>query len=162
MAERNAVNRSTVIDSLVFIGTSVLCLFEGYRLNATSDPRLLFQELQPGYYVLFLGAILLVTGLVYLIRNLRAVGPEVVTRTPEQRATGAFVVGAIIAAVAGYAILIATVGYFVGSAVFFIAMLAIFKVKPLATLAIGLALAGVFYAVFVLYLNIIFPRAMLF
>jgi hypothetical protein len=162
MAEKNAVNRGTIIDSIAFIGVGILCLFEGYRLHVTADPRLLAQELQPGFYVLILGVILLVTGLVYLVRHLRAAPPEHVATTSEQRTAGAFVVGAIIAAVAGYAIVIATIGYFVGSLLFFIAMLAIFKVKPLLTVAIGLVLASVFYAVFVLYLDIIFPHALLF
>ncbi len=163
MAERNAVNRNTVIDAIAFIGTGILCLVEGYRLHVTADPRMLSQELQPGFYVLLLGGILLVTGLVYLARHLRAPPhDDVVVTTPEQQAARAFVVGSIFAALAGYAILIATIGYFVGSVIFFLAILAIFKVKPIPAVAFSVVLAAVYYAVFVLYLDIIFPHALLF
>ena len=162
MAERNAVNRNTIIDSIAFIGTGILCLIEGYRLHVTADPRMLSQELQPGFYVLLLGGILLVTGLVYLVRHLRAPPHDDAVSTPEQKAARAFVVGSIFAALAGYAILIATIGYFIGSVIFFIAILAIFKVKLVPAVAISLVLAGVYYAVFVLYLDIIFPHALLF
>ena len=162
MAGRNAVNRRTLIDAIAFIGIGAICLVEGYRLNITADPRALSQRLAPGFYILLLGGILLVTGVVHLVRNLRT-RESVVPAAPGQRAAMTVGLAAIVAALAGYAILMNSIGYFVGTTLFFLAILAIFKVRPWPlTVALSLALGAAFYTIFVVYLDIIFPRGLLF
>jgi hypothetical protein len=159
MTERPAINRRALIDAGVFAAIGMGCLIEGYRLHVTAALHGLRQELAPGFYILLLGTLLLVTGAIYVVANLRGAAEE--TQAPAN--TGGRALVGILGALVGYALLIGVLGYYLASALFFMAVLALFGVRqwwinpPLA-----LALAGAFHLIFVVYLDIVFPRGLLF
>jgi hypothetical protein len=159
MTGRRTINRRTVIDAAVFAAVGMLCIVEGFRLHATADAHGLRQELAPGFYVLLLGAVLLVTGAVYVAANLRA--PREAAAAPA--GAGRAGLAGILGALAGYALLMSVLGYYLSSAIFFMAVLALFGVRKWwVNTPLGLALAAAFHVVFVEYLDIVFPRGMVF
>jgi hypothetical protein len=163
MADSRPVNRAALIDSAAFIAISIVCLVEGFRLNVTANPHALSQRLAPGYYVVLLGAILLVAGIVHLVGGLRRRDKPASRRAPAQAAAMTVGLAGIVAALVLYAIMVTLIGYAVGTAVFFLVTFAIFNVRPWPlTIALSLGLAGVCYALFANYLGIIFPRGLLF
>jgi hypothetical protein len=158
MTERATLNRGTLVDTAVFSAVGVACLSEGGRLYVTARDDGLQQELAPGFYVLLLGIVLLATGLFHLFTQLRT--PPELAEAPS--GTGRLGLAAIIGTLIGYALLMTLVGYFIASAVFFMAILALFRVRNWINPVLGFALAGVFHVIFVEHLDIIFPRGLLF
>jgi hypothetical protein len=151
-------SRAVLIDSFSFIGIGLLCVGESYRLYVTRPPHVLAQELRPGLYVLLVGLVLLVAGASHLALSLKDAEEE---REPVDAETKRRI-AAIIAGLAGYAVLIMLVGYPAASFLFFLATLKVLNVDSwIKNISFSAVLTLVCYALFVQYFNIIFPTGLL-
>ena len=153
------LNRTTLIDGLLFVVVGLVCMAEAYRLNGAQDTHLLHQELAPGFYIFLLGFVLATGGAAHLLLASRSTdaGRASSTTPMKIRLAGTF------AALVGYALLLELVGYLIASMAFFLVLFRIFGVRSwLTNLILSAAFGGVFYLLFVHYLTVIFPRGLLF
>jgi len=154
------LNRKIWIVGLLLVAFSLVSLAESLRLIFYKDPRIIFDVLGPGYYLLLLSIGLLVTAVVYIYQHLRkreSVAKEKTSKEMRIRLMGSIVVCVL------YLILINTIGYGVASFVFFMLEFRIVGIKSWPfNFALSVMITAAYYVIFVMYCDMVFPRGLLF
>jgi putative tricarboxylic transport membrane protein len=142
-----------------FLGVSLLTLWESYRLAANPPAYRLDQPLRPGMYLAIIGALLLISGLIYLFRLLSQ--PQDAATVHEKSGSVVKIV-VMMAILTAYALLIGRVGYILATFLFFMAAFRFFGLRhPVAILAWSTVFTGAFTLVFVYYLRVPLPSGVL-
>jgi hypothetical protein len=154
------MSRTVLIEVILLLIISLISIIEALRLIIQRDPQILYDEVGPGFYVLFLGIVLMSTAVVHLTVNYRKnIGMEKVAINKQMRMR---VIGMLVA-LAIYTCLLDIAGYLVSSATFFLLVFRIIGVKYWITnVILTFVLTALYYIVFVKYCNIIFPRGIFF
>lgn len=155
-----AVDRQSLVESVMFGGLGLASAAEGMHLYLTKDPHLLYAMLQPGLYIVVLGLILMLLGVAHYV---------IAVKSPRERGAAAvFDAGSrkrlvgIVGALIVYGYLISIIGYVLSSIVFFMLVLKILGVKIWPTaLLLSLALTAVNYVVFVKLCSVIWPETLI-
>lgn len=154
------MKRAVLIEGILLLAISFVCIAEGIRLITDTDPKAVMDRLGPGFYVLILGIVLVTIGIAHLLVNCRE-KPDV-ERSLINREMKVRMITMIMALVV-YCLLIDLIGYLVPSVVFFLLEFRIAGVKSWATsVALAFVVTGGFYVIFLKYCNMIFPRGILF
>jgi hypothetical protein len=154
------MNRKVLVEGIIFLGLSSLSVIEGLRMIYQQDSLKVLEMFGPDAYILSLGIILLVLGVIHIAVHYREAGPAKEVKTDVEMRWKAV---KLITAVLIYAALIHAAGYALATPIFFSAAFRIVGVKswPL-NLILSLVLSAVFYMVFVVYCNMTFPRGIFF
>ncbi len=154
------MKRKILIEGVFLLVVSLICLAEALRLITQKGPQYVAETVGPGHFVLLIGIVLMVLGLVHLFINYKknlAIEKVVINKEMSIRMVTAFVVMGI------YIFLIDIVGYAVASLFFLFMEFRIFGVKSWPRLAIlTLCITGVYYLVFIRYCRMIFPEGLFF
>jgi Tripartite tricarboxylate transporter TctB family len=154
------MNAKVLIEGIIFLGLSSLSVVEGLRMIYQQDSLKVLEMFGPDTYILSLGIILFVLGLIHMAVHYREAGPAKVLKTDIETRRKAV---RLIATVLVYVGLIHAIGYALATPIFFSAAFWIVGVKswPL-NLILSLILSAAFYIIFVVYCNMIFPRGIFF
>ena len=139
---------------------SLVAMGEGIRLTLQLDPQAVSDVLGPGYYVFFLGAALMVTGIIYLVvyGRKKAKVEKGVVSGPMRK-----VMITMIAVMAIYTFLIEITGYLVATLFFFLVEFRVIGVKSWVTnILLTIAFTAVYYFVFLRCCAMVFPRGIFF
>ncbi len=145
-----------VAETMILFIVGLLSIGEGIRL-VLAEKLQLYDVLGPGFYNIGMGAILIVVGIIYLISQLKK-RPQA---TPKPSAGNEYKLkmASMVGALALYIFLLDYIGYFFSSILFFILIKKIVGIRSwLRNLAAGMAMAIIFYVVFVKWLDMIFPQ----
>ena len=140
----------------ILLVVGIFSIVEGIRLVKAKSLQL-FDVLGPGFYNIGMGSLLILVGVIYFISRWKTLSPAPKETSPpsEYRMKMASMVGVL----AAYIILLNYLGYFISSLLFFILINRIVGFQTWRTLLpASLAMAVFFYAVFVHWLNLIFPQ----
>jgi len=140
---------------LILFLVGIVSIVDGIRL-VKAEKLQLYDVLGPGFYNIGMGSVLLVVGVVYFIS--RAKKPSLEEKPSSAGEEYKMKMASMVGVLALYILLMDYIGYFFSSILFFILINKIvgFRAWP-RTLAASLAMAVVFYVVFVLWLDMIFP-----
>ncbi len=158
---RIMVSRKVWVEGLLSIAVSLVTLNESLRLIFFKDPQKLYDVLGPGSYLLLLSIGLLVTGIIHISHHLKKEQSLGITKTKTSKELRNRLIGSIV--VFGlYLILIDTIGYLIGSFVFFILEFRIMGIKSWSVnFVLSVIIAATYYFVFVMYCDMVFPRGLL-
>ena len=150
------MNRKVLIEVLLIVVLSLLTMAEGLRLIIFKDPYILYDPLGPGSYILVLSFGLLAVGIVYFITNSRK--PSFAGRITANEKVKVQLYSSI--GVLGlYILLLQFLGYLLATPIFFFLQLRISGVKSyIKTIILSLTLSCVYYAVFVKFCGVAFPK----
>jgi putative tricarboxylic transport membrane protein len=149
---------------LVILAIGFLSVFDGIRLVRAKELQTL-DALGPGYYNVGVGALLIIIGVVYFLIERKTVAEHVAAEATAEPAGADYkkTMIAMLAAMAGYIVLIDYAGYLVSTTVFFLFINRIVGFKSwLANLGASALMTATFYVVFITWLGIVFPRGSLF
>jgi hypothetical protein len=149
----------TLIEGIIFLVLGCAGTVEGIRLVNKVDPDSIKDILGPGYYIIILGIILMIIGLVHLVNNRR---PEGAPRAKGEAAKTPWVSNPVplymLAVFAVYVILIYLFGFLISTLVFFYLEFRIAGVLSWRkNLILTVVAAAVFYIIFIYYCNLVFP-----
>jgi putative tricarboxylic transport membrane protein len=148
--------RGFLVEILILLGVGILSIVEGIRL-VKAEKLQLYDVLGPGFYNIGMGSVLILVGVIYFISQQKsfATSPKKPASSREYRMKMVSMVGVL----AAYILLLDFLGYFVSSLLFFILINRIVGFQTWrSNLPVSLAMAVVFYIVFVKWLNMIFPQ----
>lgn len=150
------MNVKVLIEGITFLGLSSLSMVEGLRMINRQDSLKVLELFGPDAYILTLGIILFLLGLIHIVIHYREAGPAKVVKTDkEMRRKAMGLIGTVLA----YVGLIHAIGYALATPIFFSAAFWIAGVKSRRLNAIlSLLLSVAFYFAFVVYCNMIFPQ----
>lgn len=160
-----AMNMTVWIEGMVLLGTGIISLAEGLRLTRKIDPDAISDVLGPGYYIFFLGLILMITGITYLFINYRkflnmkkgALGRE----TGKKRVN--MIVFYMVVVLIIYLTFINIAGYLVPTLIFFFLEFRLAGVKSWkGNLILTSFVTAVFYIIFIQYCRLVFPHGIVF
>ncbi len=154
------VSRRIWIEGSLLLVISVVSLFESLRLIIYKNPRIQFDPIGPGYYILLVSLGFLVTSLIYIRHHLKEAQPKAKEHTSREmriRLFGSFATYAI------YLILVDVTGYSAATFVFFILMFRIVGIRSWpSNVVLSAVLTFAYYIVFVKYCSMAFPTGILF
>lgn len=153
------------MEGMVLLGTGIMSIAEGLRLARKIDPDAISDVLGPGYYIVFLGLILITTGMTYGIIHCRDIlhmekggSPVEVKEQKGKRIVFPMVIVLIL-----YLILINIAGYLVPTLLFFFLEFRLAGVESWKrNVLLTLAVTAVFYLIFIQYCHLVFPRGLFF
>jgi putative tricarboxylic transport membrane protein len=152
--------RLVVLESAVLLAIALVCIGEGIRLITYKIPGAIYDQIGPGFYVLFLGIAMLITSLAHFIFN-RKEGSF-----PQKNPTEWLLKIKVIMTVgvcAMYVLLINFFGYLMATLVFNLMEFRLAGMKSWSSiLIVSLIVSGFYYLVFVYYCNLIFPQGIFF
>ncbi|GAA3942893.1 tripartite tricarboxylate transporter TctB family protein [Microbacterium soli] len=158
------IDGKDVTTALIFIVVSVISLFEGIRLSLNPPAFRMNQVLKPGWYLILIAVLLLASGVGYLV-TLIVKAPKTAPDAVDDAGTGDEDVAPpvrnglmsrllwLIAALVGYGVLIAVLGYVLATPIFFLSASIIFgvrKILPLVIMTVGLSAVLVFVFIYLL------------
>jgi hypothetical protein len=153
------------IEGGVLLGIGLIGLAEGLRLTQNIDPDAITDVLGPGYYIFFLGLILMIAGITHLFLHDR----KTVSMKQEasDRETGKQKVNLIVLYMAVvlviYLVAINIAGYLVATPIFFLLEFRLAGVKSWnRNVILTLALTAAFYLIFINYCRMVFPPGVFF
>ena len=136
----------------------IYSIVDGVRLVVVGKLKL-YDVLGPGWYNIGMGAVLVITGLAYLIPHLMSA--EEIKRKVTSRENQLQMLYMILS-LFGYAALILIAGYLVASIIFFPVILKISGIKSWwVSIAAGIVMTIAFYIIFVKGLDVLFPEGSL-
>lgn len=150
---------------LVFEGILlfVICfmgLAEGFRLILYKEPNVLYDIIGPGFYILSLGIALMIACVIHIIVNYKKYPARETGGADKKMQIQAI---SMIAVCVIYLLLINILGYLMATIVFFVLEFRIAGVKSWRTnFILTLLLSTSYYVIFIKYLNVVFPRGILF
>jgi hypothetical protein len=150
---------STLIEGIIFLVMGLIGVMEGVRVIRRIDPDSIRDVLGPGYYVIILGIILVVVGLIHIVHNWQIQGfPKVRSDDASSPRMSNPTPLYMIAVFAVYAVFIYLFGFLLASLVFFFLEFRIAGVRSLRKdLALAVGVTAVFYVIFVHYCDLVFP-----
>ncbi len=154
--EVTPLNKTALIEAMIIFVMGIMSMVEGIRLTYMEKIQL-YDVLGPGRYNFGVGLLLIIVALIYFISRCRK-HPDMV-KQKGMRIT----VMSIILALIVYCFLINIIGYFLASVVFFCLIHWVMGYRSWLMnggLSIGISIS--FYVIFVHWLNMIFPRGILF
>jgi putative tricarboxylic transport membrane protein len=159
------MKRMRSIEGGVLLIVGLITLVEGLRLVEGGDPNAITDVLGPGYYDCFLGAILMITGVVHLavsyagVIKMKSDGLNSAIRIQGINRAALYMVLVFFL----YIVLIDILGYLIPTLLFFLLEFWLAGVKSWKTnVALTLIVTFVFYAIFIRYCRIVFPDGLLF
>lgn len=159
MKKETVVDRAAFIEGLLVLASGLMCIVEGIRLIA--DEKLHFYDIfGPGRYIFGLGLVLIILGLVYVVSHRRkgSDGEKLIAGKGE----GMRMIS-IIAVMAIYNFLIPIIGYLLASVVFFFMILWVVGFRSwLMNGVLSIGIGFTFYIFFNNWLNMQFPRGVVF
>jgi putative tricarboxylic transport membrane protein len=144
------------VELSILMVVGMLSIIEGIRL-VMAEKLQLYDVLGPGFYNIGMGSVLILVGVIYFLsqRKSFSASPIKTASSSEYRMKMASMVGVL----AAYILLLDFLGYFISSLLFFILINRIVGFQTWrSNLPVSLAMAIVFYVVFVKWLNMIFPQ----
>lgn len=158
--KERAMITTVLIEGILLLAISVVATIEGFRLMfQPKDPKLLYDILGPGPYIILIGICMMAVGLSHLFVHYRkSLSIEKVALNQEMRIR---VVGMIVVLVI-YVSLISIVGYLMSTIVFFLLEFRLTGVKSWrVNIILTIATALVYYIIFVHYCQLMFPRGII-
>jgi hypothetical protein len=157
------MTRTPLTEVLPLFVVSAAGIFGGLSQYLNRDARTQSSVLAPGVYILILGALLLLTALIYMSLRYRSSRGAANESSQRQTAWASPLVMKIIGAFAVYAYLIDRIGYAVPTLLFLLTEFRLLGVRSWKINIILTALVtAVFYIVFIRYCEMVFPRGTLF
>jgi hypothetical protein len=160
-----ALKMTVWIEGMVLLGAGIISLAEGLRLTRKIDPDAISDVLGPGYYIFFLGLILMITGITYLFINYRKIlnmKKEALGRETGNQRINMVVIYMVVVFIL-YLTLINIAGYLVPTLIFFFLEFRLAGVKSWKRdLILTSVVTGVFYFVFIQYCRLVFPHGIVF
>jgi putative tricarboxylic transport membrane protein len=142
---------------IVFIGLIIVA--EGLRLTLFKASNVLYDDVGPGGYLLFLGTVMLAMGVWHLWTS---AGTKMDVKKLELADSGEMPVIMTIAVIALYILLINIFGYLLATAIFFFLEFRILGVRSWSfTFLLTVMLSILYYVVFVRFCNVVFPNGII-
>ena len=82
--QRSVINRAVLIEGLLLLTISLVSLVESVRLITYKNPRVIYDLLGPGYYLLFVSMGLFITSVVYVFHHVRKGHPTADEKTSRE------------------------------------------------------------------------------
>lgn len=150
--------------ALIFLAVSGIALAEGVRLSQNPLAFRMNQVLRPGYYLILIASLLLISGIFYLVSLIRS-ADKVTDKAAEKAATDTSdesrFMGRLtwlVVALVAYGLLIGFLGYVLATPIFFIAASLIFGVRKLVPLLVlSLGFSTVLVVLFIYLLRVRMP-----
>jgi len=145
-----------LVELLILLSVGVLSIVEGIRL-VKAEKLQLYDVLGPGFYNIGMGFVLILVGVIYFISQRRSISdsPKKSAASSEYRIK----MGSMVGVLAAYIFLLNYLGYFFSSLLFFILINPIVGFQTWrSNLPVSLTMPVIFYVVFVVWLNMIFPQ----
>lgn len=150
-------NRTALIEGILLLVLSFVGLGEGIRLVLDVDPHAVPDTLGPGYYIVLVSVLLVVTSITHLVKNLRREDVGAVVEAVVDKELRWRVVCMILAMIL-YIVLLDIFGYAISTVVFFLMQFRIVGITSWPQNIALTALATVlFYVLFVVYCEMSFP-----
>ncbi len=153
------------IEGITLLVTGFIAVAEGLRLTKKIDPDAVTDVLGPGYYILFLGLILIIIGITYLSANYKNVfrqKKESLYTRPKGKKASRTVFYMILVFII-YLTSIHIAGYIVPTLIFFFLEFRLAGVKSWKrNIILTLVITAVFYLIFIRYCRIVFPQGLFF
>jgi hypothetical protein len=151
---------TVLIEGILIIVFGLISTAEGLRLIIDKDPYVLYDSLGPGSYVLVLGISLIILGIVHIMINYRKL-PKMESVEIGKGMRIQMLSTIIVLAI--YTYLIGIVGYLIATLVFFLSEFRVVGIKSWRNnLILTLILTVIYYAVFIEFCGMVFPRGILF
>ena len=154
------IKMRVLIEGILITIFSLVALAEGVRLVIYKDPYVLYDPIGPGFYILALGAALMTTGIAHFIVNYRrlpVLGKMPIREGMRIKLFSSFMILAI------YIYLLGFIGYLVATVIFFVLEFRVSGVASrLSNLILAFFLSGLYYVVFAVFCEIVFPKGILF
>ena len=151
------MKRKALIEGIMLLVFSFVGLGEGIRLVSDIDPHTVYDALGPGWYVVSLSLLLMVTGAVHLIVHYRE-GVAAAAKAVVDKAMTMKMIYMVLA-MALYILLIDIVGYLVSTPLFFLME---FRLAGITSwrrnIILTVIVSVVYYVTFVVYCDMVFPR----
>jgi hypothetical protein len=149
-----------LIEGILITISGVAALAEGVRLVIYKDPYVFYDPIGPGFYIFALGTALMTAGIAHFIVNYRrlpVLGTMPISEGMRIKLFSSFMVLAI------YIYLLGLVGYLVATFVFFVLEFRVAGVTSRRTnLILAFFLSALYYVVFAVFCEIVFPKGILF
>ena len=154
----NYMNRRVLTEGILILAVATVGVVEGLRLIIVKDPRVLYDIIGPGAFILFLSLALMVAGVYYILYYVKIPGDKIAfSREAKIRVISMSVALAI------YLLLIDILGYYVSTILFLLTEFRLVGVKSwLASVSLSLVITAMFYIIFVEFLTLVFPKGILF
>ena len=156
---------TTWIEGITLLATGFISVGEGLRLVQKIDPDAITDVLGPGYYIFFLGLILMITGVTYFSVNYKKIfykeKESLDRRTKEKTAISTVFYMVLVLII--YLISIHIAGYLVPTLIFFFLEFRVAGVKSWKrNILLTLVVTAVFYLIFIQYCRMVFPHGLFF
>lgn len=150
------MNRRVLVEGILLLIFSFVCIVEGLHLVIYKDPYTLFDPIGPGFYILIISILLMAVSFVHLFVNYKKnIDMEKVAISREMRKR----MINMIAVFAIYILLISFIGYFLASIIFFLLIFRVVGIKSWSiTILLTLLITVCFYTLFVYFCRLVFPR----
>jgi hypothetical protein len=151
---------TVLIEGILIIVFGLISTAEGFRLIIDKDPYALYDSLGPGSYILVLGISLIILGIVHIMINYRKL-PKMESVEIGKGMRIQMLSTVIVLAI--YTYLIGIVGYLIATLIFFLSEFRILGIKSWRNnLILTLIFTVTYYAVFIEFCGMVFPRGILF
>ena len=153
------------IEGAVLLGIGLIGSAEGLRLTQNIDPYAISDVLGPGYYIFFLGLILMIAGVTHLFSHYRKTLS--MKKEPSDRETGKQKTNLTVLYMAVVLVIYLTIiniaGYLVATPIFFLLEFRLAGVKSWSrNVILTLAITTAFYFIFINYCRMVFPPGLFF
>jgi hypothetical protein len=153
------------IEGITLLVTGFIAVAEGLRLTKKIDPDAVTDVLGPGYYIFFLGLILVIIGVTYLSVNYKNIfyrKKESLHRRTNGKKASRTVFYMILVFVI-YLTFIHIAGYIFPTLIFFFLEFRLAGVNSWKrNIMLTLLITAVFYLIFIRYCRIVFPQGLFF
>jgi hypothetical protein len=148
-----------LLESLVLLAAGALSIWDGWRLSRDERPQALFDVVGPDRYLIGLGVVLAILGLLHMTTALARVDNAGAPDEGTNTRTAFALAGLTIL----YAAAIAVLGYALATAVFLVAAFKAMAMRSLGRAVLAsLAATAVFVVIFVFVADMPLPRGLLF
>ena len=153
-------NKQLLTEGILILFISLISIVEGVKLVFYKDPRIFYDPVGPGLYILLLAIFLVTTSVAQFIISYKkppSIKKDVVVNKEMRIRMISTVVNCAI-----YLLLISNLGYLIASLIFFLLQFRIQGIKSwLFNLILTFVITITYYFVFVKYCSLIFPRGIL-
>lgn len=153
------MNRQVLVEGIFLLAIATVSLIEGLRLIIVKDPRVIYDKIGPGSFILFLSFALTAAGVAHLVINHKKIRGEKLTMSQgaKMRVLSMSVTLAI------YIFLIDILGYYVATVFFLLTEFRLVGVRSwLLNVILTVAVTAVFYIIFAVCCSLVFPKGILF
>jgi branched-subunit amino acid transport protein AzlD len=155
----------TWIEGITLLATGFIGVGEGLRLAKKIDPDAITDVLGPGYYIFFLGLILIIIGVTYLSVNYKNIfykeKKSLYRQIKEKKAISTVFYMILVLII--YFISIYIAGYLVPTLIFFFLEFRVAGLKSWKrNILLTLVVTAVFYLIFIKYCRMVFPHGLFF